>query len=147
MIAHQINRNLHHEQVKAVLEFVFVNRPLKLIKVLATTGKYNQSVPWVYYECELTGMRRATFISFQDLLEAFWSWLETINLLAISLWERNAVSREIWSAIEAGESIYHKCLGWAQVIEKDFDRRDFPRFWVRIDGETGAIAPYEVVGF
>ena len=82
----QINRILQPEQLAEVLGTLFVNRPIKIIRTIARTGKYAQSVPWVHYECELTGMRRATFISFQDLLQGFWAWLECANLMLMTLW-------------------------------------------------------------
>ena len=65
---HQLNRILQPEQLNEVLQALFINRPVKILRTISRTGKYSQSVPWVYYECKITSTRRATFISLNDLL-------------------------------------------------------------------------------
>lgn len=140
----QINRILQPEQIAEILDTLFVNRPIKILRTIARTGKYSQSVPWVHYECQLTGMRRATFISFQDLLKGFWAWLECANLMLMTLWEVNAVTKIIWSVLRVGTWVYHKSIGKSQIVEKDTDKNGKLRLWLRNRGTSYAVSPLEL---
>lgn len=46
----QINRILQPEQIAEILDTLFVNRPIKILRTIARTGKYSQSVPWVHID-------------------------------------------------------------------------------------------------
>ena len=142
--SNQINRILQPEQIAEILDTLFVNRPIKILRTIARTGKYAQSVPWVYYECELTGMRRATFISFQDLLQGFWAWLECANLMLMTLWEINAVTKTIWSVLRVGIWVFHKSMGRSQIVEKDTNKKGKLRLWLRNRGSSYAVSPLDL---
>lgn len=140
----RINLSLHSDQLKAVLEMLFVNRPVKILRSIARAGR--SQVVWLHFECEITKTRRASFVSFKDLLDAFWRWMETAQLMLMAFWEQNAVSRAVWSAISIGEYVYHRYWGWVQVVHKDFEKY-LPRFWVRYENRTPAVQPWEVSKF
>lgn len=140
-----INRILQPEQLRAVLQTIFINRGVQILRTIAKTGKYSQSVPWVYYECKLTGSRRATFISFEDLLQGFWAWLECANLMLLAIFAKQAVKRAIWAALPLGTWVYSGNLGKAQLVEKDFSQKTKQlRLWLRSQGTTSAIDPLEI---
>lgn len=130
----QINRIIQPEQLLEVLETLFSNRPVKIIRTTARTGKYRQSVPWVYYECEITKSRRATFISIQDLLEGFWAWLECANLMLMAQYSILAVARAIWAILPIGVWVWDEELGRAQVVAKDVSPSGKQRIWLRSNG-------------
>ena len=50
-----LNRILDREQVASILDTLLANRPVKILRVIARTGKHASSVPWVHYSNELTG--------------------------------------------------------------------------------------------
>ena len=50
-----LNRILDREQIASILDNLLANRPVKILRVIARTGKHASSVPWVYYSNELTG--------------------------------------------------------------------------------------------
>ena len=140
-----INRILQPEQLRAVLQTLFANRPVQILRTIAKTGKYNQSVPWVYYECKLTGSRRATFISFENLLQGFWAWLECTNLMLLATFAKQAVKCAIWAALPLGTWVYSSNLGKSQLVEKDFSKKTGQlRLWLRNQGTTQAIDPLEI---
>lgn len=89
-------------------------------------------------------MRRATFISFQDLLKGFWAWLECANLMLMTLWEVNAVTKIIWSILRVGIWVYHKSLGRSQIVEKDTNKKGKLRLWLRNRGRSYAVSPLEL---
>ena len=142
--SNRINRILQPEQIAEILDTLFSNRPIKILRTIARTGKYAQSVPWVHYECEITGMRRATFISFQDLLQGFWAWLECANLMLMTLWEVNAVIKTIWSVLRVGTWVDHKSMGKSQIVEKDTNKKGKLRLWLRNRGRSYAVSPLEL---
>ena len=86
-MTHQINRILTDNQIVEILNTIFINRPIKILRTICRTGRNATSVPWIHYQNEITGDRLATFISFDDLLQNFWVWLETVNLFAIAFFQ------------------------------------------------------------
>lgn len=130
----QINQILQPEQLLEVLETLFSNCPVKIIRTMARTGKYRQSVPWVYYECEITKTRRATFISIQDLLEGFWAWLECTNLMLMAQYSALAVTKAIWAILPIGVWVWDEELGRAQVVAKDVSASGKRCIWLRSNG-------------
>jgi hypothetical protein len=129
----QLNRILQPEQILEILKTLFINRPVKILRTIARTGKYGQSVPWVYMECEITGNRRATFVSLADILEGFWAWLECANLLLMSVIEVATLNRAIWAAVERGVWDISKDGKW--------------RLWLRVNGTSREIAPIDLISF
>ena len=141
----RINRILKPEQLQDILETLFCKRSVKIIRTIARTGKYKQSVPWVHYECQITKKRRATFISFQDLLDGFWLWWESVSVFALSVWATNIVNKVIWSVLSLGTWVYHKDIGKAQLVEKDISKKTGSlRFWLRARGRSYATSPIEI---
>jgi hypothetical protein len=144
----QLNRILQPEQILEILKTLFINRPVKILRTIARTGKYGQSVPWVYMECEITGNRRATFVSLADILEGFWAWLECANLLLMSVIEVATLNRAIWAAVERGVWVFDGELSMAQqVVEKDISKDGKWRLWLRVNGTSREIAPIDLISF
>ena len=61
-----INQLLEPVQLESVLTTFLQSKSVKLLRVIAATGR--SKVTWLYYECNLTGRKRATFVSFADLI-------------------------------------------------------------------------------
>ena len=142
----RINRILQPEQLHSILETLFINRPIKILRTIARTGKYAQSVPWVHWECEITGMRRATFISFQDLLDSFWVWWESASTFALALWEVSIIAKVIWSVLPVGSWVYHNNIGKAQIAAKDISRKTGKlRFWLRANDRAYVAYPIDIL--
>ena len=134
------NRILQPAQIESLLENLVENRPLKILGSIARTGKYAQGVPWVWFECELTGKRVATFVSFADLEAAFWRWLEKVDVLLLAFWETFAIARVIWNLVDCGDWVYHEQYGRVQVVEKPTSHIDEFTFWIRYRQSATAIA-------
>ena len=126
------NRILFAEQTELVLRTLLINRPLKLIKFLAKTGKYRQSCPWIYVENEITGDRYSTFVSLDDFLRAFWTWIETAQVMFMAFWQRIAISKVVWSLLDVGEEVYNAGYGWGKIVEKIWDK-GIPRFAIAFE--------------
>ncbi|MDJ0594272.1 MAG: hypothetical protein QNJ72_30560 [Pleurocapsa sp. MO_226.B13] len=144
-ISQPINRLLSSEQIEAILCTLLINCPVRILRVIARTGKFAQSVSWVYIENEITEQRSSTFISFADLEEAFWAWLETVKLLALAVWQRIGISKAVWAIVPVGAKVHHRQLGWCRVVEKDLSQsQHLPRFWVEIDDRLEKVDPCQV---
>jgi hypothetical protein len=146
----QINRILPESLVNKLLEFIFVGRPIKLLKTVEATGHHNTSVPWVYYVNEITGQKFATFVSLKDLLVRFYAWLETVNLMAIALVKRLAISEVIFrNFIREDMEAFHKSHGWVTVISCDrTERLGHPRCWIETqDGSIEIVEPCQLTIF
>ena len=100
-----INRILDDEYITNILNYIFINRPVSIIRTISRTGRNKSSVHWLYYVNEITG-QFSTFISFQDLLQNFWVWLESINLFAIALFQRQKISEVVWHFVKVGDHIF-----------------------------------------
>ena len=138
----RINRILDQDQIASILETLLSSRPIKILKVIARTGKNASSVPWVYYSNELSGDRNATFISFKDLLSNFWIWLSTLELMTLALLKRVAISKVVWHFVEEGDQIYSLQYGWAKVIEKEYSLyQELPRFWIELESSIEIVEP------
>ena len=138
----RLNRILDSEQITDILKTLFINRPIKIIRVIARSGRGGSSVPWVYLKNEITGDRVATFISFQDLLHNFWAWLETVKLLVIAHFQRQAISKVVWFFVNQGDRVYHRTLGWGIVVEKQLSvSSKIPRFWLDLEDRIEIIEP------
>ena len=60
----QINRILADSAIAQILDKLFVNRPVKILK---TISRRRNQISWIHYSNEITGQRFATFVSFADL--------------------------------------------------------------------------------
>ncbi|MDJ0594414.1 MAG: hypothetical protein QNJ72_31305 [Pleurocapsa sp. MO_226.B13] len=143
-IPQRINRLLPDQQIEAILRTLLINRPVRILKTLVRTGR-NQ-ISWIYIENEITGDRTATFVSFADLLEAFWTWLESAQLMLMALWQRETVAKAIWQNTDVGTKVYHRNFGWCEVVGKDLtERLGIPRFWVETSDSLEIVNAIEVV--
>lgn len=137
-MSHQINRILTDNQITEILNTIFINRPIKILRSLSATGHHKTSVPWVYYVNEITQESMASFISFKDLLQNFWVWLESVNLFALAFFQRLAISEIIYrNFINNGDHVYHKNLGWAKIINSErSEKLNMPRFWIELESDS-----------
>ena len=133
----RLNRILDQEQISQILEVLLIDRPLKILKVIARSGKQQTSVPWIYYENEITKNRFASFVSFKDLTINFWRWLATVQLLAIAILKRQAISKAVWHYVQVGDWIYSSNYGWAKVINKELTNvLKLPRLWLQLESDS-----------
>ena len=132
-----INRILDREQIASILDTLLANRPVKILRVIARTGKNTSSVPWIYYSNQLTGDRFATFISFDDLIQNFWIWLSTVELTMMAMFKRIAISKVVTLFVSEGDCVYSLQHGWATVIEKQFSESlGIPRLWIEVERDA-----------
>lgn len=143
-----INRILDSEQIEQVLQILLINKPVRLLKFFARTGRNESSVPWIYFENEITGDRIATFVSFNDVFSAFLIWLETAQVLLLAFWQRIAISKVIWQFVQVGDRVYSEGFGCVEVVEKDItEGQKIPRFWIAADDCLDSVMPCDIRPF
>ncbi|WP_019505495.1 hypothetical protein [Pleurocapsa sp. PCC 7319] len=119
----QINQLLEPEQLEAVLDNVFHNGNINILKVIPATGR--SKVSWIYYEW--MGFRFATFVSFNDLIKSFYNWLETIEVALLYFWEKLAISRSVYRTVPVNSLVCHRNrVEMGVVISKHMDWRKKP---------------------
>ena len=134
----RINRILDSEQIALILETLLIDCPVKIIRVIARSGRNASSVPWLHFENQLSGDRAATFISFEEILKNFWIWLESIRLTIQALYKRINISKVIWQFVETDNLVYVEKHGWVKVIKKEYtESLGVPRFWIELDKDCG----------
>ena len=142
----QLNRKLDDSLLFQVLDRLFCNSPVTIIKAIARTGKYAQSVPWVWLRHEISGQTWATFISLDDLLQGFFDWLDTVELMMLALFQKNAIAEIIYAVIKEGDRTYSRKLGSVTVIEKE--RSVFvglPRVWVETEDAIAVVDAIDLI--
>lgn len=102
----RINKILNSQQLQAVLQTLFQSRPVKIIRIIAATGR--SQVTWIHIENVLNQRRMATFLSFDDLIKNFWEWLLILEMFAASAWEINQIRECVWSLVDIGDRIFDK---------------------------------------
>lgn len=102
----RINKILNSEQLEAVLHTLFQHRPVKIIRIIAATGR--SPVTWIHIENVLNQRRMASFLSFDDLIENFWEWLLMLEMFALAAWEIGRIRECVWNLIRTGDSISSK---------------------------------------
>jgi hypothetical protein len=113
----RINKILNSEQLEAVLQTLFQNRPIKIIRIIAATGR--SQVTWIHLENILNQRRMASFLSFEDLIGNFWEWLVTLEMFALAAWEINRIRECVWHLVEKSDRIFARDnLNYGVVIEK-----------------------------
>ena len=138
----RLNRILDDRQLTQILSTIFRNSPVVVKRAIARTGHHGTSVPWVYLYNEITDKYTATFISFADLIENFWLWLDTVKLLAIALFQRRAISEVIFRCVEEGDRVYSRLHGCAIVVFKERDEsKRLPRIWLELEDRLEIVEP------
>ena len=131
----RINKILNSQQLLAVLEQFFQHRPVKILRIIAATGR--SQVSWIYLENTLSGRRLASFISFKDLMTGFWRWLEVLEMFALAAWELSKIATCVWNLVTVGDTVFARQTNRkGTVIKKDsnkFSREN--RLWINW-GET-----------
>lgn len=102
----RINKILNSQQLEAVLQMLFQNRPVKIIRIIAATGR--SQVTWIHIENALNRRRMASFLSFDDLIENFWSWLLQLEMFALAAWEIERLRECVWNLVNIGDRILSK---------------------------------------
>jgi len=102
----RINKILNSEQLQAVLETLFQSRPVRIIRVIAATGR--SQVTWIHIENVLNHRRMASFLSFDDLIKNFWEWLLMLEMFALAAWEIKQIRECVWNLVSVGDRILSK---------------------------------------
>ena len=102
----RINKILNSEQLEAVLQTLFHNRPVKIIRIIAATGR--SQVTWIHIENVLNQRRMASFLSFDDLIKNFWEWLVMLEMFALAAWEINRLRECVWNLVRVGDRVLSK---------------------------------------
>ena len=141
-IARRVNQLLPSELLKSVLETLIINSPLKLLRFIPQAGR--SKVAWIYVENTLTTSRRATFISFKELLESFLSWLEIAKLTVMAWWQKVIISRIVEPLFAVGDRVYTSTWGVVEVLEKDWiHNNSVPRLWIETEDTIERILTWE----
>ena len=139
----QITRLLDGDTIDSIIRTIFIDKPLTILKTAARMGR--SGVGWIYVQNDITGQKRASFLSFDVLLEGFWVWLSTVKLMAIALVKRMTIAEVIYNFVNEGDRVYHQQLGWVDVVEKDRTiNAELPRFWVETEGSISIVNTWEV---
>ena len=113
----RINKILNSEQLQAVLQMLFQSRPVKIIRIIAATGR--SQVTWIHIENVLNRRRMASFLSFDDLIKNFWLWLLALEMFALAAWEINQIRECVWSLVNISDRVLSKdSCNSGVVIEK-----------------------------
>ena len=110
----RINKILNSEQLQAVLQTLFGNRPVKIIRIIAATGR--SQVTWIHIENVLNKRRMASFLSFNVLIENFWEWLLMLEMFALAAWEINRIRECVWNLVCIGDRILSKDDGNSGIV-------------------------------
>ena len=142
----QIHKILNPEQVETAINALLsgANSSIKILRTIAKTGKYGQANPWVYWQCEVTGKKVATFLSTKNLLSAFWSWLETVEVMLLAAWEQIVISTAIWNIAQLGDWAYHKTYGKVQIVEKTSAGDGSRHLWIRYNQTSITVDPIKL---
>lgn len=138
----RINKILNSQQLLAVLKQVFKNRPVKILRIIAATGR--SQVSWIHIENTVSGRRLASFISFKDLITGFWHWLEVLELFALAAWELSNIATCVWNLVAVGDTVFDRQTNrQGTIVEKNSNKpRSQNKLWIdwgeRIKAEDAA---------
>ena len=102
----RINKILNCDQLEAVLQILFQSRPVKIIRIIAATGR--SQVTWIHIENVLNQRRMASFLSFDDLIKNFWEWLLMLEMFALAAWEIDRLRECVWNLVCIGDLVLSK---------------------------------------
>ncbi|GAB4551292.1 MAG: hypothetical protein Tsb0014_45590 [Pleurocapsa sp.] len=102
----RINKILNSQQLEAVLRTLFPDRPVKILRIIAATGR--SQVCWVHLENTISGRRIATFLPFKDLIVSFWQWLAVLEVFALATWEINNIATCVWNLVNVGDRVFSR---------------------------------------
>lgn len=140
----QVTQVLRKEELESFIKIAFAYNPIKILDSIAQAGR--SGVVWVYYQFEADGRRSSSFLSWEDLLTAFWDWVETVRIVLLSLDVQNALAKAIYALVEPGEMVWDR-IGecWVEIVEKEKSvSLGLPRLWVTMDDAVGKISPLNV---
>lgn len=141
----RLNRILDDVQIDQIHRTIFCNQPITVLRTIARTGRNNSSVSWVYLQHNITLTRTATFISFDELLNNFFIWLDTIELMAIALFQRSALNEAIYLILDEEDRVYSCQHGWGIIVKKErTEFKKLPRFWLELDEYIASVEPCTV---
>ena len=112
-----INRHLHQNQLKNLFGFLFRNRIINIMRLIPKCGR--SSVPWIYFS--VGSSLRATFVSFRELQQAYFRWLQQVDIFACSMAEKTAIGRANLEIFSIGDVVSHNAnpdkLGYIEAKE------------------------------
>ena len=131
-----INNLLYPEQVKALIEFIYEGKSVKLLRITPQTGRSGNSAPWIYWQSEVTNQCWATFLPLELLQRFFWDWLEKIKVIFLSMNRRNPINKVIYTLVSEGETVHHVGYGWVTITQKYITQDKWlPKFTINQDGK------------
>lgn len=116
-MAIKLNRILDDIQIAQILRTIFCNKPITVLRTIARTGRNRSSVSWVYLQHDLTLTRTATFISFDELLANFFIWLDTVELMAIAIFQRQALNEAMYLIFAEEDRVYSRQYGYGIIVK------------------------------
>ncbi len=143
-MAIKLNRILDDTQIDQILKTIFCNKPITVLRTIARTGRNRSSVSWVYLQHDLTLTRTATFISFDELLTNFLIWLDTVEIMAIAIFQRQALNEAMYLIFAEEDRVYSCQHGWGIIVKKQRAEANKPRFWLELNDSIKVIEPCTV---
>ena len=144
-MALRLNRILDDIQIDQILKTIFCNKPITVLKTIARTGRNKSSVSWVYLQHDVTLTRTATFISFDELIANFFIWLDTIELMAIAIFQRRAIDEAAYLYFQEEDRVYSRQHGWGVILKKErSESLKLPRFWLELNDRIEIVEPCTV---
>ena len=144
-MAIRLNRILDDTQIDRILKTIFCNKPITVLRTIARTGRNQSSVSWVYLQHDVTQKRTATFISFNELLENFFIWLDTVELMAIAIFQRQALNEAMYLIFQEEDRVYSRQYGYGIIVKKErTEFKKLPRFWLDLDDTIATVEPCTV---
>ena len=144
-MAIKLNRILDNTQIDQILKTIFCNKPITVLRTIARTGRNRSSVSWVYLQHDLTLTRTATFISFDELLANFFIWLDTVELMAIAIFQRQALNEAMYLIFQEEDRVYSRQYGYGIIVKKErTEFKKLPRFWLELDDTIATVEPCTV---
>lgn len=149
LMIQQVTEILKTEELESVIKIAFTHHPVAILRCIAQAGR--SGVVWAHFE--LDGRRYASFLSWQDLMTAFWDWVERVNIVLRTLdlkeaWElKKALAQAIYAVVEPGDFVWDRVDNcWLEVIAKEETvSLGLPMFWVGMDDFLGKISPLNVM--
>lgn len=141
-----VNNFLQSQQLEQVFGFIFPGKNITVIRFLRHAGR--SRVCWIYYSVGKT--LRATFISFKELLQAYYRWLANLDLFNTRLDERKAIGRANWYLLSVGDVVFHAQSSSNQfgIIVDKAVHNYLPVFWINWGNATPVLEmPWSVEVF
>lgn len=124
-----INQVMCAEQLSQILRLTVGGQRVTVMRIIRHCGR--SRVPWIYFA--VGSQLRATFVSFTDLIRAYYRWLCDVDLMRIKLEERKAIGRANFLLLFVGDAVFHAMRvdnKVGEIVEMALNSQRLPTVWV-----------------